>query len=612
MRRRTRPSTSTSPPITDESRTPRRVHQAGLRPVGRDRGRQRRRRRHGRLPARHRRASRCSCWRRAGCSTTRRSTGRWSGRTRRRGAAACPATIARSQVAEYNFSTGPTATTPSSPSTRRSPRTRATPSRGTGSSTRRSTRPRARPTRGCARACSAARRTSGAACAMRYGPLQFEAASRDGYDVDWPIGYDDISPYYDKVDVLLGCSGTKEGLVQVPDGIYQRPMKMNCVEVALQAARSRTMGRQLHPRPRRRDHGRRRSTTSTARAAWAAGAAAAAATSTPPSIRRPRSSIPRATPATSPSGRTPSSPRSSSTRPRARAAGVRVIDANTSEVMDFKARVVVLGAGTPRQHAHPAQLEVGRGIRRGWATRPASSAATSASTHMGPRGSGFIPHAHRAPRPPSTTGGRPRPTSRASATSRTSIPTSSAAITSRAAAAPTSTRGWPTTLPGFGKAFKSTVRKYYPAHDQHRRLRRGAAAQGEPRLPRRRGEGRLGHPGPALRLPVRRQRDQDGEGHGRHRGRDAARGGRGEHQDRPRRCCPRAGRSTRSGPRAWATTPRRRSPNTFCRLHDVPNVYFADAAPFVSGGTQNTTWSILAFCWRTMDYLKEQMRTGAV
>jgi len=49
----------------------------------------------------------------------------------------------------------------------------------------------------------------------------------------------------------------------------------------------------------------------------------------------------------------------------------------------------------------------------------------------------------------------------------------------------------------------------------------------------------------------------------------------------------------------------------FCRLHDVPNVYLADAAPFVSGGTQNTTWSILAMCWRTMDHLKEELRTKA-
>ena len=43
--------------------------------------------------------------------------------------------------------------------------------------------------------------------ALRYGPLQFNAASRDGFDVDWPISYDDVKPYYDKVDVLLGCSG---------------------------------------------------------------------------------------------------------------------------------------------------------------------------------------------------------------------------------------------------------------------------------------------------------------------------------------------------------------------------------------------------------------------
>jgi hypothetical protein len=44
----------------------------------------------------------------------------------------------------------------------------------------------------------------------------------------------------------------------------------------------------------------------------------------------------------------------------------------------------------------------------------------------------------------------------------------------------------------------------------------------------------------------------------------------------------------------------------------VPNVYLADAAPFVSGGTQNTTWSILAMCWRTMDHLQEHLRTGEV
>jgi choline dehydrogenase-like flavoprotein len=47
-----------------------------------------------------------------------------------------------------------------------------------------------------------------------------------------------------------------------------------------------------------------------------------------------------------------------------------------------------------------------------------------------------------------------------------------------------------------------------------------------------------------------------------------------------------------------------------CRLHDMKNVYIADAGPYVSGGTQNTTWTILAMAWRTMDILKERMRTG--
>ena len=34
------------------------------------------------------------------------------------------------------------------------------------------------------------------------------------------IGYSDISPYYDKVDLLLGISGVKENLPQMPDGQY--------------------------------------------------------------------------------------------------------------------------------------------------------------------------------------------------------------------------------------------------------------------------------------------------------------------------------------------------------------------------------------------------------
>ena len=44
--------------------------------------------------------------------------------------------------------------------------------------------------------------------ALRMSDYDFKAASRDGFGDDWPISYADISPYYDKVDTLLGISGT--------------------------------------------------------------------------------------------------------------------------------------------------------------------------------------------------------------------------------------------------------------------------------------------------------------------------------------------------------------------------------------------------------------------
>ena len=91
---------------------------------------------------------------------------------------------------------------------------------------------------------------------LRFSELDLKAKSHDGFGEDWPIGYADISPYYDKVDTLLGISGTKENIPHLPDGIFQRPLKLNCGEVQVQRAIAK-MGRKLIPGPRRR-HDRRR------------------------------------------------------------------------------------------------------------------------------------------------------------------------------------------------------------------------------------------------------------------------------------------------------------------------------------------------------------------
>jgi choline dehydrogenase-like flavoprotein len=53
--------------------------------------------------------------------------------------------------------------------------------------------------------------------AFRYGPYDFKQKSRDGLGCDWPISYEDLAPYYDKVEMLVGIFGTNEGLENTPD-----------------------------------------------------------------------------------------------------------------------------------------------------------------------------------------------------------------------------------------------------------------------------------------------------------------------------------------------------------------------------------------------------------
>lgn len=60
---------------------------------------------------------------------------------------------------------------------------------------------------------------------LRFGPRDFKRKSIDGLGEDWPIGYDDIKPYYDRVDKLIGVFGTNEGLPNDPDGYFLPPPK---------------------------------------------------------------------------------------------------------------------------------------------------------------------------------------------------------------------------------------------------------------------------------------------------------------------------------------------------------------------------------------------------
>ncbi len=71
---------------------------------------------------------------------------------------------------------------------------------------------------------------------LRFGPDDFRRKSLDGLGDDWPISYQDVAPYYDRVDRLIGVFGSKEGLPNHPDGIFQPPPRPRCYELLIKKA----------------------------------------------------------------------------------------------------------------------------------------------------------------------------------------------------------------------------------------------------------------------------------------------------------------------------------------------------------------------------------------
>ena len=64
----------------------------------------------------------------------------------------------------------------------------------------------------------------------RWSEIDFEANAKDGYGVDWPIRYKDLEPWYTYVEKFAGISGEALGLPQLPDSHFLPPMELNCVE----------------------------------------------------------------------------------------------------------------------------------------------------------------------------------------------------------------------------------------------------------------------------------------------------------------------------------------------------------------------------------------------
>ena len=71
---------------------------------------------------------------------------------------------------------------------------------------------------------------------LRFGPNDFRRKSLDGLGDDWPITYEEIKPYYDRVDDLVGIYGSKEGIFNEPDGNFLPAPKPRCYELMVKQA----------------------------------------------------------------------------------------------------------------------------------------------------------------------------------------------------------------------------------------------------------------------------------------------------------------------------------------------------------------------------------------
>ncbi len=79
----------------------------------------------------------------------------------------------------------------------------------------------------------------------RLSPLDFESNAREGVGIPWPVGYDEIAPWYDKVETFAGISGNVDNLPQLPDGKFLPPFDLNCVEVEFQQRIAEKLDRKL-------------------------------------------------------------------------------------------------------------------------------------------------------------------------------------------------------------------------------------------------------------------------------------------------------------------------------------------------------------------------------
>ncbi len=442
---------------------------------------------------------------------------------------------------------------------------------------------------------------------LRLSDLDLKSKSHDGFGEDWPISYKDLAPYYDRVDRLLGISGTKENLPHLPDGLFQRPVKLNCNEVLFKNAVAK-LGRPVIPtRVGVTTDGlvsNKYRSKCTGRGGCDRGCNTGASFNSPTGLIYPAVDT----------GNLDVRPNTTvvevSIDPKTnRATGVLIVDSVTKETFALEAKVVVLAAST-LESTRILLNSKSRVYPKGLANSSGVLGHYLCEHIMGAQASGFIPSlkgreatlddarpgAFYIPRFRNLTKGEKRKFIRGYG-----FQGGGGCMGSPLAVA--------NQVGGHGIEFKRKVRELYPAQ-----ISIGGFGEVLARF-----ENRV-EVDPSVRdhlgIPVLRFDYKFGDNE---KAMLTDMGNDAEEMLRTLKCEnlevrrePRVeGMSAHElGTARMGTDPRTSVVNPFGQTHDVKNLFVVDGSVFVSAGTQNPTWTILALAWRSTDYLIDQFKAG--
>ncbi len=86
------------------------------------------------------------------------------------------------------------------------------------------------------------------AVALRFSHRDFKGYTIDGAGADWPIDYPDMAPYYERIEREVGVCGNRDGLEDLPDGIYLDPPPLKSGDLLLQRGAKELGIRIIHTR----------------------------------------------------------------------------------------------------------------------------------------------------------------------------------------------------------------------------------------------------------------------------------------------------------------------------------------------------------------------------